>query len=96
MKSVNANQLYRKPITKTAMNAQQTLIISCEACSEVRYFNAASDDEAAALFSTFICKNGCDRSYYSYITIGQIAMDEPLHLAAGETSPLQKKNALQG
>ncbi len=82
--------------TKSEIIAPQTMIISCEACGEVRYFDAASDDESANLFSSFRCKKGCDRSYYSYITIGQIAMSEPRHLAADETAPLQKKAAVHG
>ena len=59
-------------VTKSELIAPQTLIISCEACGEVRYLDAASDEEATRQFKEFCCKKGCDRSYYSYITIGQI------------------------
>ena len=83
-------------LTKSEIIAPQTMIISCEACGEVRYFDAASDDESANLFSSFRCKKGCDRSYYSYITIGQIAMSEPSHLAADESNPLPKKTSPHG
>ena len=61
-------------LTKIEPIASQTLIISCEACGEVRYLDAGSDEEVSQLFADFHCKKNCDRSYYSYITIGQISL----------------------
>ncbi len=52
----------------------QRLIITCEACRSAHYLDAHSEEEAAELFRRFQCKNGCDRVYYSYITVGQIIL----------------------
>jgi hypothetical protein len=81
-------------ITKSESIAPQTLIISCEACGEVRYLDAASDEEAASQFNSFRCKKGCDRSYYSYISIGQIMIGASQNPAVSDTLLPQKKTTV--
>ena len=71
----------------------QTLIISCEACGEVLYLEAANDEEVARQFSGFRCKKNCDRSYYSYITIGQILLGSTQNQMIGDAIITQNKPA---
>ncbi|NIA29699.1 MAG: hypothetical protein GXO75_05360 [Calditrichaeota bacterium] len=66
-----ANEL---PETETQKTLD--LIITCEQCGEVKYFHAANDSSVERIFTSFHCSNNCDRSFYSYITIGQINMDD--------------------
>ena len=52
------------------------LIIMCEECGDVRHFDASSEQQVEDLYKRFICSNKCDRSFYSYITIGEIEINQ--------------------
>ena len=52
------------------------LIITCEECGEVQYFDASSEQQVDDLYRRFICPNKCDRLFYSYITIGEIEINQ--------------------
>ena len=49
-----------------------TLIITCEACGNVKRYTVAGQDECDQIFHKFRCENGCGRNLYSFITIGML------------------------
>ena len=46
------------------------LIITCEACGNVKRYTVTSQDESDRIFREFQCSNECGRNLYSYITLG--------------------------
>ncbi|MDZ7291475.1 MAG: hypothetical protein ONB44_20685 [candidate division KSB1 bacterium] len=48
------------------------LIITCEACGNVKRFTVASQDECERIFREFHCENSCGRNLYSFITLGTL------------------------
>ena len=52
------------------------LIITCEECGQVQYFEAKDESDVERIFSSFKCPNKCDRNFYSYITIGEIFVEK--------------------
>lgn len=52
--------------------AIRKLIITCEACGNVKHFRVRSQKECEQLFNNFQCENNCGRNLYSFITIGTI------------------------
>ncbi len=48
------------------------LIITCEACGNVKRFTIASQDECERIFREFHCENSCGRNLYSFITLGTL------------------------
>ena len=48
------------------------LIITCEACGNVKRFTIASQDECERIFREFNCENSCGRNLYSFITLGTL------------------------
>lgn len=55
------------------------LIITCEACGNVKRFTIASQDECERIFREFHCENSCGRNLYSFITLGTLHRElEPL------------------
>ena len=64
------------------------LIITCEACGNVKRFTIASQDECERIFREFHCENSCGRNLYSFITLGTIhRAPEPTEQPAQETPP---------
>lgn len=72
------------------------LIITCEACRDVHYLDAVSEDDVADKFNRFQCKKGCERVYYSYITVGQIILESVNNQVIEENSLLPNKIAAAG
>lgn len=48
------------------------LIITCEACGNVKRFTVKSQDECERIFREFHCENSCGRNLYSFITLGTL------------------------
>ena len=69
----------------------QMLIITCESCKEVRYLDAADEEDVIRQFNAFRCRKGCDRSFYSYITVGQIVLGSPDNQVISDTVVVPKK-----
>jgi hypothetical protein len=71
------NQLTRRSYTITQQKysiVPSQLIITCEACHESVHFLSDDEDEMVRLFGSYKCPNGCNRTNYSYISIGEIAL----------------------
>lgn len=48
------------------------LIITCEACGNVKRFVVHTHQESERLFRDYDCENGCGRNLYSFITVGTL------------------------
>ena len=48
------------------------LIITCEACGNVKKYMIESEEEGLDIFNNFKCENDCGRNLYSYITVGKL------------------------
>lgn len=48
------------------------LIITCEACGNVKRYLVRSQDECDRIFREFRCENGCGRNLCSFITLGTL------------------------
>ncbi|GEM_PF-1129796 len=77
--------------TNTESIIPQMLIITCEFCREVRYLDAANEEDVIRQFNAFRCRKGCDRSYYSYITVGQLVLGTPENQIIADTVVVPKK-----
>jgi len=64
------------------------LIITCEACGNVKRYLVRSQEECDRIFREFRCENGCGRNLYSFITLGNLRR-EP----AAEVKPESKGEA---
>ena len=53
----------------SGINMEQ-LIITCEACGNVKRYTVNSQEESDRIFREFHCSNECGRNLYSYITLG--------------------------
>jgi hypothetical protein len=51
------------------------LIITCEACGNVKRFTVTSQDECERIFREFHCENSCGRNLYSFITLGTLHVE---------------------
>lgn len=52
--------------------AYTQLIITCEACGNVKRYMVRSKEECDRIFREFRCENGCGRNLYSFITLGTL------------------------
>jgi hypothetical protein len=52
------------------------LIITCEACGNVKRFAIRSQDECDRIFREFHCENSCGRNLYSFITLGTLHREQ--------------------
>lgn len=52
------------------------LIITCEACGNVKRYMVRSKEESDRIFREFRCENGCGRNLYSSITLGTLPRRE--------------------
>ena len=50
------------------------LIITCEACGNVKKFSVRDEKECEKIFREFTCQNNCGRNLYSFITVGTLMM----------------------
>lgn len=48
------------------------LIITCEACGNVKRYMVRSQEECDRIFREFRCENGCGRNLYSFISLGSL------------------------
>lgn len=48
------------------------LIITCEACGNVKKFRVTNQADCDHLFRNFTCENNCGRNLYSFITVGTL------------------------
>lgn len=48
------------------------LIITCEACGNVKKFIVKDESDSQRIFDEFKCENNCGRNLYSFITVGTI------------------------
>ena len=48
------------------------LIITCEACGNVKKFVVKDEKDSEQIFSEFSCENNCGRNLYSFITVGTL------------------------
>ena len=63
------------------------MIITCEACGNVKRFQVKSQHDCDGILNNFACENNCGRSLISYFTIGslvretnyQISMDDSVN-----------------
>jgi len=65
------------------------LIITCEACGNVKRFTVASQEEYERIFREFHCENSCGRNLYSFITLGTLHLEvqpQPEETAPEESS----------
>ncbi|MDZ7363472.1 MAG: hypothetical protein ONB46_22540 [candidate division KSB1 bacterium] len=64
------------------------LIITCEACGNVKRFTVTSQEEYERIFQDFHCENSCGRNLYSFITLGtlHVELNSELDGAAQEES----------
>ena len=70
------------------------LIITCEACGNVKRFTIASQDECERIFREFHCENSCGRNLYSFITLGTLHREiEPAAEMAENSSAESPQNA---
>lgn len=51
------------------------LIITCEACGNVKHFTVATEADCNRIFQNFRCENNCGRNLYSFITVGKLKRD---------------------
>ncbi len=51
------------------------LIITCEACGNVKRFTVTSQEECERIFRDFHCENSCGRNLYSFITLGTLHVE---------------------
>ena len=50
----------------------QELIVTCEACGDVKHYAVESQDDVDKIFGEFECENNCGRNLYSFITVGTL------------------------
>jgi RNase P subunit RPR2 len=48
------------------------LIITCEACGNVKKFSVNDEKDCERIFREFACQNNCGRNLYSFITVGTL------------------------
>jgi hypothetical protein len=66
------------------------LIITCEACGNVKRFTITSQEDYERIFHNFHCENSCGRNLYSFITLGTLHVELKSELdgaAQEESSP---------
>ena len=51
------------------------LIITCEACGNVKRFTISEDEDSERIFQEFTCDNQCGKNLYSFITVGKLRRD---------------------
>jgi len=64
------------------------LIITCEACGNVKRYSVKNQEECERIFNEFQCFNNCGRNLYSYITVGV------LHREQQQENPAPRKKEL--
>ena len=51
------------------------MIITCEACGNVKRFQVESQHDCDGILKNFTCENNCGRSLVSYFTIGSLVRE---------------------
>jgi len=57
--------------TKSLVKLRE-MIITCEACGNVKHFKVKSEPDCRRIFENFRCENNCGRNLYSFITVGKL------------------------
>jgi hypothetical protein len=57
------------------------MIITCEACGNVKRYPVKSEANCDTIFKGFSCENNCGRSLLSYITVGALVREDSLTIA---------------
>ncbi len=52
------------------------MIITCEACGNVKHFQVNSQTDCEDILKNFRCENNCGKNLISYFTIGSLVRDE--------------------
>ncbi len=65
------------------------LIITCEACGNVKRHLVHSQEECDRIFREFRCENSCGRNLYSFITIGTLKREATPTIESSE-KPLEQ------
>ena len=63
------------------------LIITCEACGNVKRYMVRSKEESDRIFREFRCENGCGRNLYSSITLGTLPRREEAAVSPESAKP---------
>ncbi|MGH7493437.1 MAG: hypothetical protein ACREOO_13755 [bacterium] len=71
------------------------LIITCEACGNVKRYLVRSQEECDHIFREFRCENGCGRNLYSFITLGNLKREIPAPVAKPENQNDAKESSDQ-
>jgi len=50
----------------------QELIVTCEACGDVKRYHVDTQEEVERIFGHFTCESNCGRNLYSFITVGSL------------------------
>ena len=48
------------------------MIITCEACGNVKHYSVNNEADCNRIFNNFRCENNCGRNLYSFITVGTV------------------------
>ncbi|MCG8606018.1 hypothetical protein MJD09_13640 [bacterium] len=48
------------------------LIVTCEACGNVKKFTLKDQDDSEKMFQDYSCENNCGKNLYSFITVGTL------------------------
>ena len=48
------------------------LIVTCEACGDVKHHKVENQEDVERIFGQFECENKCGRNLYSFITVGSL------------------------
>jgi len=48
------------------------LIITCEACGNVKKFQVQNESDSEKIFEGFTCENNCGKNLCSYISVGSL------------------------
>ena len=48
------------------------LIITCEACGNVRKFVVKDEQDSERIFKDYRCESKCGKNLYSFITVGKL------------------------
>jgi len=48
------------------------LIVTCEACGNVKKFVVKNEEDSDKIFNEFTCENNCGKNLYSFIMVGKL------------------------
>ncbi|MBN2011338.1 hypothetical protein JW960_18485 [candidate division KSB1 bacterium] len=57
------------------------MIITCEACGNVKRFQVQSQNDCDGILDKFVCENNCGRSLVSYFTVGSLVRETDFQMS---------------